>query len=124
LGASAAAHSRAAAEGDHHNLLAHSLAQLGIVRDLPVARSVARRHARKHDPRFPYALPLPEFRRDRRPLPRGAYRARILDDLIWRTADTRRTLTHLHPVAAGMGGNPASGAVVPREGPACREAFR
>ena len=80
---------RAAAARHHHHLLAHPVAEPGVVRHLPVAR------ARSCEGLlgstilgFHTQLPLQELHRDGRPLPRGAHRARALDDLV--PAATRR----------------------------------
>ena len=78
----------AAAARDHPDLLAHPLAEPRVVRHLPVAARDPAGHARQHHPRLPHALPLQELHRDGRPLPRGAHRARALDDLV--PAATRR----------------------------------
>jgi trehalose 6-phosphate synthase len=56
------------AAGDGHHLLAHSLAQPGILRDLPVARGDPGRHAGQQHPRLPYPVPLQQLRRHRRSL--------------------------------------------------------
>ena len=71
-----------AAARDHPDVLAHPLAESGVVRHLPVAARDPGGHARQHHPRLPHALPLQELPRDGRPLPRSAHRARALHDLL------------------------------------------
>ena len=71
-----------------------------------------------------HAFPLPEFRRDGRPLSRGPHRARIVDDLVWRPVESRRIVSDFDPVAAGMDRFATVGAAVPREGASRRETAR
>ncbi len=124
LRAAAAHDPRAAARGDDHHVLAHPVAESGIVRHLPVARRADRGPARQHDSRLPHPLPLPEFCRNGRSLPRGEDRARIIDHLLRRRADAGRALSDLDPVAAGMGRIAIVGRAVPRQGAAGRAAAR
>ena len=56
----------------------------------------ARRPARQHHPRLPHPLPLQELPRDGRPLPRGAHRARALDDHL---PAATQTLVESYPIS-------------------------
>ena len=58
LRAGAQAHSRAPAPRDDHHVLAHSVAELGAARDLPVAQRAARGHARREHCRLSHAVAL------------------------------------------------------------------
>ena len=80
-----------AARGDDHHLLAHPVAQPGVLRHLPVARGDARRAAGQQHPRLPHPVPLQQLRRHGRPLPRGARRPRDV---------------HRHPAAASCTAGP------------------
>ena len=81
------------------DVLAHPVAEPGVVRHLPVAARDPAGHAGQHHPRLSHALPLQELHRDGRPLPRGAHRARALDDLVPGQGDAGRELSDLDRVA-------------------------
>ena len=87
--------------GDDPDVLAHPLAEPGVVRHLPVAARDARGHARQHHPRLSHPLSLQQLPRDGRPLSRGAHRARALDDLLPGDRDLGRELSDLDRVAVG-----------------------
>ena len=74
LRAAAAADERTAAGRPGRDLLAHSVAESGGVRDLPVAARAARRPARRRSDRLPHAVPLQQFPGDGRAQPGGARR--------------------------------------------------
>ena len=83
---------RAFAVGDHHHLLAHPMAESGVLRHLSLAGRAAGGPARQHHPGVPHAIPLQELSRDRGPLPQ----ARIgtnLDDRVPRLRDSGRELS-------------------------------
>ena len=81
----------------------------------PWRARAARGPARQHHPRLSHALPLQELPRDRRPLPRGAHRARALDDLVPRLGDAGRELSDLDRMAdAADEATLAVGRAVPR----------
>ncbi len=91
---------RRTARCDGHHLLAHPLAQSGVVRHLPLAGGDACRPAGQQHPRLPYAVPLQQFRRYRRSLPRGPCGPRILHRLARRQTDGREPLPDLDRLAA------------------------
>ena len=73
----AAAHdSQAAAPRDDHRVLAHSVAESGDLRHLPVAGGDHRRTARQLDPRLPHAVPLQQLHRGGRPVHGEPHRPR------------------------------------------------
>ena len=87
------------ARHDHH-LLAHSLAEPGGVRHLPVARGAARRPARQQHPRVSHAVSLQQFRRHGRSPARGAGRPGDVHRVVPRQADRGQALSDLGRVAA------------------------
>ena len=80
-------------------VLAHPVAEPGVVRHLPVAARNPAGHAGQHDPRISHALSLQELHRDRRSVSRGAHRTRVLVDLLPGQGDADRELSDLDRVA-------------------------
>ncbi len=97
------------AQGDHRDFLAHSLAQRGNLRDLPLARGNPRRPARLVDPRLPHPLPLQQFPRRRRPLHREPDRPREFVDLLRGARDFGAALSDFDRMAAARARRPAAG---------------
>ena len=114
LRAAAAHDPRAAAEGDHHHLLAHPLAERRDLRHLPVARGDHRRPARQHDPRLPHAVPLQQLPRGRRSLHGEPDRSRARLGHLRRPRDPDPALSDLDRMAAGGAGDAGAGAGMPR----------
>ncbi len=92
---------RTPARGDDHHVLAHSVAQSRVVRDLPVAHRAPRRAPRQQHHRLPHAVPLQQLPRHRRSADRGARRPRVVHDRPRRPDDRRAPLSDLDRVAAG-----------------------
>ena len=98
--ASAAHDPPAAAKSDDHHFLAHSLAERGNLRHLPVARGDHRRPARQLDPGLSHAVPLQQFPRGGRPLHRKPDRSGEQFGHVRRPRDIDPSLSHLDRMAA------------------------
>ena len=103
---------------DDHHVLAHPVAESGVVRHLPVARGAARRHARQHassaSTRSFHCKQLP---RHRRPLPRGAHRARDRSTISYggqRRASSRYPISIEWPPRSGSTGSCRCRCAAPR----------
>ena len=88
-------------ERHHPDVLAHSLAQRGDVRHLPLARGDHRRAAGQHDPGLSHAVPLQQFPRGDRPLRGEPDRSRAGLRHVRRPRDHDPALSDLDRVAAG-----------------------
>ena len=107
--------SREAAPGDGPHVLAHPVAQLRAVRDLPVARRAARGAPRQQHPRLPHPVPLQQLPRRRGSLPRVPHRPGAERGRPPGAVDARPALPDLHRVAQRVAEDRAARRRVPGE---------
>ncbi|OQC71993.1 MAG: hypothetical protein BWX45_01072 [Deltaproteobacteria bacterium ADurb.Bin002] len=108
-------------QSNDHHLLAHPLAQSGILRHLPVAGRNSARYAGKHDSRFPHTFPLQEFSGNRGPLSGNAGELCFFHDFSRRQSDAGRSVSDFHPMAVAVAGYAAAGCPLQGRHPAGAE---
>ena len=95
---------RPPAQGDGHHVLAHPLAEPGVLRHLPVATRAARWPPRQQHPGLPHPVPLQQLPRHRRSRARGAGRSGGILGHAAGPVHAGPSLSDLDRVAAGIAG--------------------